>query len=139
MKASFIEVDAGVRYWEDAMLDGDWDHTGEIPLRDGERWKPVINLQTGHIMAWPEGVEADVHYKVCDDGEYWLLDDTCRRIAKWKGYYVPNDFLCVGDNGYGDYIIFKVGGDGAIIGWRNPGIDTDQWETLNQKVDNAGV
>lgn len=128
--ARFIEVGADVRYWDDARLNGQEDTAGNIPLRKGDSWCPVIDLQTGEVIGWPDGVAADVHYKVCDQGEYWLLDESKQRIAKWKGYYVPDDILCVGDNGYGDYIIFKIGVDGRINGWRNPGIDDDEWEAL---------
>ena len=128
--ARFIEVGADVRYWDDASLNGQDDTEGKIPLRKGNLWCPVIDLQTGEVIGWPDGVAADVHYKVCDQGEYWLLDESKERIAKWKDYYVPNDILCVGDNGYGDYIIFKIDADGRINGWRNPGIDDDEWETL---------
>ena len=65
---------------------------------------------------------ADVHFKVCDQGEYWLLDDDSERVARWAGFYVPDEFLCHGDEGYGDYIIFKVGADGRIEGWAKPEI-----------------
>lgn len=129
--ARFIEVDAGVRYWEDSYLNGEPDTDGKVPLRHGDGWCPVIELATGRILNWPEGVKANIHYKVCDEGFYWLLDEAKARIAKWRGYYVPNDFLCVGDNGYGDYIIFKIGGDGLVIGWRKPGIDGEEWEAIN--------
>lgn len=127
--AKFIELDAGVRYWEDAYLNGQEDTDGKIPLRSGERWKPVIELATGRILNWPEGTEADIHYKVCDDGEYWLLDEFQKRIAKWRGYYVPDDILCVDDNGYGDYIIFKIGANGVIINWQQPDLDVSEWVT----------
>lgn len=126
-QAQFIEVSAGVRYWEDANLNGQEDTEGKVPLRNGENWEPVIELATGRILNWPEGVEASIHYKVCDAGEYWLLDGAKQRIAKWKDYYVPNDILCVGDNGYGDYIIFKVGADGVVVGWAKPEIDPEHW------------
>jgi hypothetical protein len=126
-QAQFIEVSAGVRYWDDATLNGQEDTEGNVPLRNGENWEPVIDLTTGRILNWPEGVSASIHYKVCDAGEYWLLDAAKQRIAKWKGYYVPDDILCVGDNGYGDYIIFKVGSDGVVVGWSKPGIDPEQW------------
>lgn len=126
-QAKFIEVSAEVRYWEDAYLNGEEDTGGKIPLRNGALWEPVIELATGQVQNWPEGVEADIHYKVCDAGEYWLQNEAGERIGKWKGYYVPNDFLCIGDNGYGDYIIFKVGGDGKIIGWEKPCIDSEEW------------
>ena len=126
--ARFIEVDAGVRYWEDAYLNGKEDINGKIPLRNSDAWQPIIELATGRVLNWPQGLEADIHYKICDAGEYWLLDESKVRIAKWRGYYVPNDFLCVDDNGYGDYIIFKIGGDGLITGWQAPSVDVDEWE-----------
>jgi hypothetical protein len=128
MEARYIEVSAGVRYWEDATVNGREDTEGKIPFHNGDLWEPVIELATGRIMNWPKGTEADIHYKVCDAGEYWLLNESENRIAKWRGYYVPNDFLCVNDNGYGDYIIFKVGPDGLIVGWESPYIDPDEWD-----------
>lgn len=128
MKAHYIQVEADVRYWDDAEIDGTQDVCGLIPLRKGDAWCPVIELATGRVLGWPEGVTADVHYKVCDAGLYWLLDADKKCIATWSGYYVPNDILCVGDNGYGDYIIFKIGADGLIKGWRVPVIDPTEWE-----------
>ena len=65
----------------------------------------------------------DAQPKVCDQGEYWLLDSERKRVAKWGGDYVPDDFLCHGDRGYGDYIIFKVGADGVIAKWRAPEVE----------------
>lgn len=124
MSPTFIEVCADVRYWDDATVNGAEDTNGTlIPFRKGNSWGPVIRLADGQVMNWPEGMEADIHYKVCDAGEYWLQDESGKRIAKWAGYYVPDDFLCHGDTGYGDYIIFKVGQDGKIIRYRQPEIE----------------
>lgn len=126
--ARFIEVGADVRYWEDATVNGQVDSDGTlIPCRNGDSWEPVIDLTTGQILNWPVGTEAKIHYKVCDAGEYWLLDAAQQRIAKWKGHYVPDDILCVGNGGCGDYIVFKVGADGVVIGWRPPYLDTERW------------
>lgn len=129
--AKYIEVSAEVRYWEDAYLNGEEDKAGNIPLRKGNLWEPIIELSTGRVLDWPEGVTADVHYKVCDQGLYWLLDDSKQRIARWRGYYVPNKVLCVGDNGYGDYIIFTIGGNGLIENWTFPDLDPDSWVDMN--------
>jgi hypothetical protein len=137
-KARYIEVSAGVRYWEDATLNGVEDSEGKIPFRNGDLWEPVIELATGRVMNWPEGTEADIHYKVCDDGEYWLLDESKNRIAKWRGHYVPDDILVVNDNGYGDYIIFKIGVDGVIIGWKAPEINAGQWDAAVKLGANNG-
>ena len=127
-KARFIEVSAEVRYWEDAIVNGKEDSEGTmIPCRNGVAWEPDINLETGHILNWPEGTEASIHYKVCDAGEYWLLNESMERIAKWRGCYVPDEILCIEDRGYGDYIIFRVGPDGNVIGWKNPSIDSSEW------------
>ncbi|HVE20612.1 MAG TPA: hypothetical protein VNC39_01435 [Acidocella sp.] len=129
-RARYIEVEAGVRYWEGSTLNGEVDEDGNIPRRKRDAWCPVIELETGRVIDWPPGTTADIHYKVCDDGRYWLLDASGAGLAKWKGYYVPNSILCVNDNGYGDYIIMKIGGDGLVIGWKKPDIDADQWEMV---------
>ena len=119
----YIEVSAAVRYWDDATVNGVADEGGDlIPHKQGSYWVPVIRLADGVVMGWPAGTTADIHYKVCDAGEYWLLDEDRKRMAQWSGFYVPDDFLCPVGNGYGDYIILKVGADGAIEGWRTPAI-----------------
>lgn len=136
MKATYIEVEAEVRYWEDATINGQEDTEGKlIPFRFGKQWCPIIRLEDGRIIGWPEGTTADIHYKVCDQGEYWLSDESGKN-AKWRGYYVPDKFLCHGNTGYGDYIIFKVGPDGLIQGWTRPEIDPDQWDFISDAIDN---
>lgn len=125
--ARYIEVSAEVRYWEDAYLNGVEDKEGHIPLRKGSSWEPVIELATGRVQDWPQGVTANVHYKVCDQGVYWLLDESRTRMAKWKGHYVPDKVLCVGVDGYGDYIIFTIEGDGLIKNWKAPYLNPEQW------------
>ena len=124
MNATYIEVSASVRYWEDANVNGFSDTDGTlIPHRKGDRWAPVIRLADGMVMDWPLGVIADVHYKVCDEGEYWLLDEDRKRVAKWKSSYVPDYALCPDERGYGDYIIMMIGADGLIERWRTPEIN----------------
>ena len=128
----WLQVDAEVRYWEDATVNGDEDTEGDlIPLKQGNRWVPVIRLADGFIAGWPQGVSADIHYKVCDQGEYFLINAALQRISKYRSYYVP-DMLSVGDDGYGDYIILKVNGDGFIEGWTRPVIDEEMWEPIDR-------
>jgi len=130
--APLLIVEASVRYWEDATVNGVEDTEGNlIPFRNCGEWRPVIDLRNGTIRDWPKGSTASIHYKVCDAGQYWLADDDGRKVAKWKGYYVPDDFLCHGDDGFGDYIILKVGEDGAIANWREPDVSEDEWTILN--------
>lgn len=130
-EAKYIEVQAGVRYWEDAKVNGIEDEDGSrIPCRSGETWCPIIELETGNIIDWPEGITADVHYKVCDDGSYWLLDAARKRLAKHKSDYVPDEFLCHGNHGYGDYIIMTIGLDGKIENYQRPKIDINDWAAL---------
>lgn len=130
-QASYLEVRAEVRYWEDATVQGVEDVDGtRIPLRDGIHWKPVVRLADGAIQDWPAGVTASIHYKVCDQGEYWLLDAQRQRIAKWRSDYVPDDILCRREGGYGDYLIFEVGPEGKIVGWKAPEINEAEWEPL---------
>lgn len=122
----YLKVDADVRYWEDATVNGETDNDGKlIPCRFGNSWAPVIDLETGFIQDWPEGTTAEVHYKVCDAGVYTLLDADMCAVKSIDGY-VP-DILSPGEPGWGDYIILSIDGDGKIACWDS---DLDQFEEV---------
>lgn len=136
--AKFLKVDAGVRYWEDAKVNGKYDTDCEdsenldaaptIPSAEyvGEqnrvlhganwRWRPLIDVETGQIVNWQQGTQASVHYKVCDDGIYELLDMDEYVITGIYNDYVPK-VMCPADDGYGDYIIMHIDENGFIQGW----------------------
>lgn len=115
-------VKAGVRYWEDATVNDVEDENGDlIPCREGDYWCPIINIDNGIITNWTQGVTANIHYKVCDDGTYKLKDSDCNTVVIREDY-VPK-ILCIDDNGYGDYIIMKIDENGQILNWhKNPPI-----------------
>lgn len=113
----YLQVSAGVRYWEDTTVSGIKDEEGDlIPCREHERWCPLIDIDSGKILNWKEGIEADIHYKVCDDGTYKLLDEN-KEVIKERDGYVP-DIMCPTEQGYGDYIIMKVDASGNIENWK---------------------
>lgn len=125
--AKYIEVSAAPRYWEDTRINGEDDINGNIPFRDVDLWRPIIRLEDGQVMDWPIGLTANVHYKVCDEGEYWLQDGNGWRISKYAGDYVPDDFLAQDGSGFGDYIIMKINESGKIQNWKKPQIKEDIW------------
>jgi len=109
-----LHVQADVRYWEDAEVNGEADNDGLlIPCRRGGLWCPIIDLDNGKIVNWDNGKTADIHYKVCDAGVYELRSETGDLVLKRDGCYVPG-ILSPGGEGYGDYIIMKVDENGAI-------------------------
>lgn len=136
--AIYLKVDASVRYWDDAKVNGVYDTNCEdlenpaaaptIPCAEyvgaqhrvlhGEnwRWRPLIDIETGKIVNWKKGTSANVHYKVCDDFACEILDGNKEVIASYDGY-VPK-IMCPADEGYGDYIIMNIDEDGIIQGWR---------------------
>lgn len=119
VEAKTLHVRAGVRYWEDASVNGVEDINGDlIPCRieDEEDWFPVIDIDSGVITNWEQGKSADIHYKVCDCGDYYLLDEKDNEIVHFNGY-VPKTLSPVG-SGYGDYIIMKVDTNGLIANWK---------------------
>lgn len=121
-------ISAHVRYWEDATINGVADEDGTlIPFRNGDVWEPHIDLAAGRVIDWPDGTTASIHYKVCDEGDYWLRDAGGRR-AKYRSFYVPDALLCHGDRGYGDYIILNIDGTGKIADWKTPELDGQDWE-----------
>jgi hypothetical protein len=131
-KAHRIEAQVAVPSWEDAEVDGVVDEDGSrIPGREGDLWKIRVLLDEGRIEGWPAGVQARIHYKVCDAGEYWLLSADGIRIAKWKGSYVPDEFLVHGDDRLGDYIVLSVGPEGRIADYSRPEVDPRRWQLLD--------
>ncbi len=113
-----LEVMAGVRYYEDAIVDGVEDVDGKlIPCKKGSMWCPIIDIDTGVITNWKQGVKADVHYKVCDAGCYYLKDEDGNVILQIENDYVPK-MMCPKENGYGDYIIMDIDENGKIADWK---------------------
>ena len=117
VEVAFLKAECGVRYWEDAEVNGERedDDNPTIPCRAGDSWCPVIDLETGKIEGWPEGVTARTHYKVCDAGRYTLLDAERVEVASIDGY-VPA-ITAPGGGSYGDYIVMEIGPDGVIANW----------------------
>lgn len=112
-----LHVSVGVRYWEDSTVNEVEDTEGTlIPCRNGDRWEPVIEIDTGRIRHWPQGTTAHIHYKVCDDGVYILKDADGNIIATKEGY-VP-EIMYPEENGYGDYIIMQIDENGVIEDWK---------------------
>jgi hypothetical protein len=117
VEVTYLYVDAGPRFWCDITLNGerndddDWDGEG-IPCKNGDRWQPIIYLKTGQIINWKEGNVASTHFKVCDDGMYYLKDEDNNIVAEKEGY-VP-DILDPYNDGYGDYIILDIDENGFI-------------------------
>lgn len=117
-----LEINAKVRYWEDATINGVEDENGDLtPCKNGEMWQPVINIDTGVITNWKQGVKADVHFKVCDAGSYYLKDAEDNTVLAIEQDYVPK-IACPKENGYGDYIIMDIDENGQIANWK-PNID----------------
>lgn len=133
-EAKYLKVDAGVRYWEDAEVNGIGDtnceETNNSPampcaefigeqyrILHGEnwRWRPLIDIETGKIVNWKQGTTANIHYKVCDDFVCDILGADEDVIESYSGY-VPS-VMCPADEGYGDYIIMNINENGFIQGW----------------------
>lgn len=124
----YLKVDANVRYWNDSEVNGEDDldmyecpdEKPKMPFaeqdKNGEwRWRPLIDVDNGTIVGWPKGTTASVHYKVCDEGIYTLLDKN-QKIVERVESYVP-DCLAPLDSGWGDYIIMSIDEDGKIDGF----------------------
>ena len=113
-----LDVDVSGHCWEDATVNGKEDTDGTmIPCRDGDSWCPSIDIDTGQIINWTQGVTADIHYKVRDGGLYHIFDKDGDCVLWIEEDYVPK-IMCPGGTGYGDYIIMKVDENGFIQNWK---------------------
>jgi len=125
-----MHVSAGVRYWEDAVINGiemgeSWDGEG-VPCKEGDLWKPIIEIETGKILNWEPGKTADIHFKVCDQCSWFFLDSEGEKYGEQTNEYV-HPVLCPEKSGYGDYIIMRVDAEGMIRGWKADRV-TEQFE-----------
>ncbi len=114
----YLLADMEVRYWEDGRINGevDDDDDPKMPLVSGNSWILQIDLETGKVTNWPEGVEAKTHYKVCDAGCYKLLNEDMKVVAEAYGY-VPR-MLAIDSSGFGDYVTLTIDGTGQIQNWK---------------------
>lgn len=128
----FLKISAVALDYDDAIVNGIECNSGDtIPFMVDNVWNPVVDIQSGMIVDWPSGVTAEFHFKVCDQGNYYLLDDDGCVIAERIDNYVPHG-LCHGDKGYGDYIIFNVDGHGNIEGYVNS-VDICEFELIGDR------
>lgn len=112
-EVTFLKVRAGVRYWDDGEVNGVEDTDGNLmPCREDLDWCPIININTGQITNWTKGTTAEVHYKTCDDNDFYLLDDKQKEIVHIEGYVI--DMMSPKESGFGDYIIMDIDENGFI-------------------------
>lgn len=120
VNAIYLKAECCVRYWDDAEVNGrqEDEDSPTIPFSSprNEVWSPIIEIDTGTIVDWPQGTTASVHYKVCDAGRYTLLDANKEELLTIDGY-VPR-IMSPKENGYGDYVIMDIGADGKIADWK---------------------
>jgi hypothetical protein len=119
VEAKYISLCAKARYYENGEVSGvtDDSETPLMPFVEDGCWCPVIHIDTGVIDNWPVGTTAKVHYKVCDQCSFNILDKYDNIIYKQEDDYVP-DFLCPEGDGYGDYIIMNISETGQIENWK---------------------
>lgn len=129
---AYAQPDGGTVNGEDDPSDPTEENPPRMPFlvpsekRPGEwRWRPMIDVEEGRILDWPKGTEATAYYKPSDDCAIKI------RGKDWnEGEYVP-DFMCPQDEGYGDYIIMRIDGEGKIAGWKPA--DFRKWFKDRQK------
>lgn len=123
----WIKLSVFPRYWEDCSFNGIEDESIDFPGRSGEEWKILIDASTGKIENWPYGNIGKVHFKVCDAGYYYLLDNDMNVLYTREDNYVPSG-LCHGPDseGWGDYIIFSININGYIEKY-NEKLEKDDW------------
>ena len=122
----YLKLNAYVRYWEDSEVNGEDDYSRKdledgkklkMPFasKDGEYWQPLIDVKRLRIADWPEGMTADIQYKVCDECDFSCLGKDMNKLCRYMPEnYVPKFLQYYDDFKDGDYIVMKVGEDGSL-------------------------
>lgn len=105
---AFLRIRLPVRFGEE-------DIPNNFPLRTGDTWSAIIDVDSGKIVDWPPGnPEVSLFMKVCDEGFYQLTGRNGEILATMEGNYVPH---CIVPGEYGDYVELTIAPDGKITNW----------------------
>lgn len=132
IKPRYLYARVCPRYFEDAWVNGRQDDNDNprMPLVKDYVWDITIDLSDGRVLYWPGGVSAATCYKVCDDGEYELLDERFEIISHKEGYVPKIMAFDEPGAGYGDYVYLKINPDGKIDGFPSGDILKEMLEEL---------
>lgn len=76
----------------------------------------VIDIETGVVAHWPNGLTVNAYFKPRDSGSYAILGRDGEVLAEMVNEYVPE---CFGWNDCGgDYLSMHVQEDGRIVGFK---------------------
>jgi len=117
VKIKTLAIAAKIKDWSESIINNVEDAKGTLtPCRIDNFWKPVIDINTGIIKNWVQGVKAEVCFKVIDGGSYYLNDEDGNIVLSIEKGYVPK-IACPKEEGYGDYIIMDIDENGKIADW----------------------
>lgn len=138
LPVNICHVTAEMRYTEDCEVNGieepDGSDANEPPKifgatkdkRTGEWiWVFDVDVETGKIIDWPNGMTAKTHYKVVDGFEATFNGKT------YGPDYVP-DCFCLDDEGWGDYMFLTIQEDGTIKDW-----DRNRWAKFVKRLESG--
>lgn len=127
----YAQCELRIHNWEDFTVNGKEDNNDnhETPFakdkksKDKKYWCPLIDIDEGKIVGWPQGVTLDVCAKTCDENIIYFFDEN-KNAIEWFDEeekevlscydgYVP-EFLDSSGEGYGDYVELTVDEDGYI-------------------------
>ncbi len=102
----WLKMEIAVRY-------DDEDMPYDFPLRQGDMWNALVDVDTGEIKDFPKDITYNTNMKVCDEGTYTLYDADMNEVAAIVGGYVPNKVI---PGSWGDYVRLNIA-DGKITNW----------------------
>ena len=107
VEIKYVKVEVAVRYEEE-------DIPNDFPLRSGDMWNAIIDIDNGIVQGWPKGEKGNLEMKICDEGSYYLLDENYNTILSIEEDYVPNKLL---PGSYGDYLKLHIEENGVVSNW----------------------
>ena len=91
------------------------------------RWCPIIDVDSGVVINWESGKTLDCYYKTSDECEF-EYEENGSNVLSYSDY-VPG-FLCIEEDGWGDYISLKIDETGKIHNWNSK----DFYRWLKKKI-----
>lgn len=121
INAKYIIIRAYTMFFDDSFINGNKDsnYVPNMPCiaEEDNCWQPIIDIDEGKILDWPNDIEANIIYQVNGDCEIICKTKDDKTICTNENYkYVPK-FLSPGEKECDYYIQMNVSKNGHIENW----------------------
>ena len=111
----YLQIEVKIAKWHYCIIS---DNSSIVPCMVDNCWKPIIDVETGIITNWVQGVTVKMNCWI-EEGEYYLLSADKKPVFGYYGF-VPAILSGAKVDDSVDYIGMDIEANGHIKNWVFP-------------------